>query len=66
MKLNQDKWHLLVSGYKQEFIWAQIGEVKIWESLKLKLLEVAIDWGLSFHEYVSSLCEKAGKKLSDL
>ena len=30
MKLNQDKCHLLVSGYKHENIWARIGEVKIW------------------------------------
>ena len=34
MKLNQDKCHLLVSGYKHEHIWVRIGEVKIWESLK--------------------------------
>ena len=25
MKLNQDKWHLLVSGYKNENVWANIG-----------------------------------------
>ena len=29
MKLNQDKCHLLVSGYKHEKIWARIGKVKI-------------------------------------
>ena len=29
IKLNQDKCHLLVSGYKHESIWEQIGEVKI-------------------------------------
>ena len=28
MKLNQDKCHLLVSGYKNENIWARIGELK--------------------------------------
>ena len=26
MKLNQDKCHLLVSGYKHEYIWARIGK----------------------------------------
>ena len=26
MKLNQDKCHLLVSGYKHENVWAQIGD----------------------------------------
>ena len=66
MKLNQDKCHLLVSGYKHENIWARIGEVKIWESSKQKLLGVVIDRDLSFNEYVSSLCKKAVRKLSVL
>ena len=50
MKLNQDKCHLLVSGYKHENIWAQTGEVEVWESLKQKLLGVVIDRDLSFNE----------------
>ena len=66
MKLNQDKCHLLVSGYKHENIWAQIGEVKNWESSKQKLLRFVIDRDLNFNEYVSSLCKKAGRKLSVL
>ena len=66
VKQNQDKCHLLVSGYKHENIWARIGEVKIWESSKQKLLGVVIDRDLSFNEYVSSLCKKAGRKLSVL
>ena len=49
MKLNQDKCHLLVSGYKHENIWARIGEVKIWESSKQKLLGVVIDRDLNFN-----------------
>ena len=49
MKLNQDKCHLLVSGYKHENIWARIGEAKIWESSKKKFfLGVVIDRDLSF------------------
>ena len=64
MKLNQDKCHLLVSGYKHENIWAQIGEVKIWESSKQKLLGVVINRNLNFNEHVSSFCKKAGRKLS--
>ena len=40
MKLNQGKCHLLVSRYEQENIWARIGEVKIWENSKLKLLGI--------------------------
>ena len=66
MKLNQDKRHLLVSGYKHEKVWTRIGEVKIWESLKQKLLGTVIDRDLSFNEYFSSLCKKAGRKLSVL
>ena len=55
MKPYQEKFGLLVSGYKHENICAIIGEVKIWESLKQKLLGVVIDRDLSFNEYVSSL-----------
>ena len=28
MKLNQDKYHLLASGFKYENIWAKIGKIK--------------------------------------
>ena len=66
MKLNQGRCHLLVSGYKHENIWAQIGEVKIWESSKQKLLGVVINRNLNFNEHVSSFCKKAGRKLSIL
>ena len=48
MKLNHDKYQSLVSGYKYENIWAQIGEVKIWEILKEKLLGVVIGRDLRF------------------
>ena len=58
MKLNQDKCHLLVSGYEHENILAQIGEVKIWESSKQKLSGVVIDRDLSFNKYVSFLSVK--------
>ena len=43
MKLNQDKRHLLVSGHKHEAVWAKIGETKIRESNKQKLLGVVVD-----------------------
>ena len=38
MKLNADKCHLLVGRYKHESIWAKIGDARIWESNKQKLL----------------------------
>ena len=66
MKLNQEKCHLLVSGYKHENIWAKIGQTKIWESRKQKLLGVEIDSSLNFDLYVSSLFEKLGERLSVL
>ena len=66
MKLNQEKIHLLDSGYKHENIWARIRQTKIWKSRKQKLLGVEIDSNLNFDLYVSSLCKKAGKKLSVL
>ena len=34
MKLNQEKCHFLVSGYKHKNNWARIGQTKIWESRK--------------------------------
>ena len=66
MKLNQDKCHLLVSGFKYENVWAKIGKTTIWESKKQKLLGVETDRTLSFDEHIASLCRKAGKKLSVL
>ena len=65
MKLNQDKCHLLVSGHKHETVGAKIGETKIWESNKQKLLRVVIDRNLNFNKYVFDLCKKAGRKLQD-
>ena len=66
IKLNLDKCHLFVSGFKYENVWAKIGKTKIWESKKQKLLGVEIDRTLSFDEHIASLCRKAGKKLSVL
>ena len=32
MKLNQDKYHWLISGHKYESAWVNIGSCKFWES----------------------------------
>ena len=48
---------------KHESIWAKIGDARIWESNKQKLLGLHID-RTSFDEHVSNLCKKAGRKLS--
>ena len=66
MKLNQEKCHLLVPGYKHENIFANIGQSQIWESSKEKLLGLDIDKDLKFNDYVFCLCKKAGQKLSVL
>ena len=63
VKLNQDKCHFLVSGYRNENIWAYIGKEKIWESNKQKLLGLDIDRNPNFNEHVCSLCRKVGNKL---
>ena len=66
MKLNQNKCHLLVSGFKHQNVWARIRKTKIWKSKKLKPLRIEINKTLSFDEYIACLCKKAGKKLSVL
>ena len=66
MKLNTEKCHLLIAGKKTEHIWAKVGESKIWEEHKVKLLGVTIDNELKFDEHVSNICLKAGRKLSTL
>ena len=66
MNLNQDKCQFLLSGHKHEMIWANIGQTKIWETRKQKLLGIIIDINLRFDEYISNQCKKADKKLSAL
>ena len=66
MKLNQDKRHLLGSGYKEGNFGAHIGNKKDYRSNKKKLLGLDIDRNLDFNDYVSLLCRKAGSMLSVL
>ena len=66
MKLNTEKCHLLISGNKIKHIWSKVGESKIWEENKVKLLGITIDNKLKFDEHVSNICLKAGRKLSAL
>ena len=42
MKLKTYKCHPLISGNKNEHIWAKVGNEKIWESNSVKLLEITI------------------------
>ena len=66
MKLNTDKCHLLVSGYKHEHTWVKLENEKLWEDSTVKLLGVHIDSQLKFDNHVSIICNKAGWKLSAL
>ena len=66
MKLSDGKCHFIISGYKQETMFANIGESRIWEKGQQKLLGVAIDKNLKFKQHILKQCKKAGKKLSVL
>lgn len=66
MKLNGDKCHLLISGYKHQSHWAMVGKDKIWESPHEKLLGITIDKDLKFNLHISNICVKAGRKLTAL
>ena len=47
-------------------MFAKIGQSRIWESEKQKLLGVTIDKHLKFEEHIVKQCKKAGQKLSAL
>ena len=64
--VDQQQQQLAVRVNKHENVWAQIGDEKIWESNKQKVLGLQTDRNLHFNEYVSLLCEKTGKKVSVL
>ena len=64
MKLNTDKCHLIVSGYKHEQVWENIGKDLIWESNDVKLFGISIDRDLIFDKHVLKLCSKTNQKLS--
>ena len=61
-----DKCHFHLSGYKHEILFAKIGQSRIWESEKQKLLAVTIDKHLKFEEHIVKQCKKARQKLSAL
>ena len=64
MKFNEDKCYLLISGFKHEVLWADIGGKRIWESTENKLFGLHIDRDLKFTSHVSKPCTKAGQKLT--
>ena len=66
MKFNTDKCHLLISGNKNEYMWAKLDEDIVWGSNDVELLGVTIDNNLRFDKHVSNICLKANRKLSAL
>ena len=61
MKLNTDKCNLIVSGYKHEQIWTNIGKDLIQESNDVKLLGITIHRDLKFDKHALKLCSKANQ-----
>ena len=66
MKLNADKCHLLISGFRHQSHWCKIGDAKIWESSKQKLLGVTIDNRFKFDSHLEKICKETSKKISAL
>ena len=66
IKINEDKCHFLLSGYKHEKMFANTVQSRIWESGKQKLLGVTINKHLKFEEHIVKQCKKSGQKLSAL
>ena len=66
MKLNTSECHLIVSGYKYEPVWVNIGKYLTCESNDVKRPGITIDRDLKFDKYVLKLCSKANQKLSAL
>ena len=61
MKLNTDTCRRIVSYYKLEQPWENIGKDLIWESSYVRLLGVTIDRDLKFDKHVVKLCTKPTK-----
>ena len=57
---------MLFSGSKYKHDWVNIGDDKIWESNKVKLLGVTVYNKLKFDSHVANICFKANQKLSIL
>ena len=64
MKLNTDKWHLLILGRNSnKHVTLNIGDSVIENTDEEKLLGVVIDKKLTFDAHISKLFKKAGSKL---
>ena len=66
LKLKTEKCHLLISGNKNEYMWAKLDQDIVWESNDVELFGVTIDSNIRFDKHVSNICLKANRKLSAL
>ena len=66
MTLNASKCHLLVSGFKEELMFATVGGSLLWEELSVKLLGIIIDSCLTFGNHVKKIKKKASQKLTGI
>ena len=64
MKFNTGKCNLLISGNKNEYMWAKLDRDILWEGNNVELLGVTIDNNLRFDKHVSNICLKAKRMLS--
>ena len=64
LTFNADKCHLLASGYKKEAMFAQVGDVLIWEENAVKLLVLIIDSRLTFNNHAKAIYKNALQKLT--
>ena len=64
MKLNIEKYHLLISGNKKEYIRKKLDQDIVWESNNVELVGVTRDNNLRFDKHVSNICLKVNRKLS--
>ena len=62
MTLNASKCHLLVSGYKDQLMFAKVGGELLWEEHSAKLLGIIIDSSLKFDNHVKMICKKSFSK----
>ena len=64
LTLNTDKCHLMVSGHKEEAMYASVGDALLWEEHSVKLLGLFIDSKLTFDIHVQTICKKTSQKLN--
>ena len=65
LKLNTEKYQLLISIDKCEKTVKDIGEDKVWETSNIELLGIVIDIQLKFDRHISNLCSNTNSKCFD-